>query len=75
MSYSSGFLYEFVRLGNVCKATAIDPVTMLEASVIGLARFTRFTMIVHAKRKLQMLIRKRNQSMRPHPPGRFGLYV
>ncbi|KAF0116379.1 MAG: hypothetical protein FD149_1426 [Rhodospirillaceae bacterium] len=73
MSHSTEFLYEFVRLGNVCKATAIDPVTMLEASIVGPAHFTRFTLAAHAGRKLQMLIRKRNQSRRP--PGRFGLYV
>jgi hypothetical protein len=50
---------EFVILGNSLKATAIDPETGLEASVIGPANAPQSTMAQAARRKLEFLQRKK----------------
>ena len=49
---------EFVILGNTVKATAIDPDTGLEASVIGPAAAPRAAMADAARRKLEFLQKK-----------------
>ncbi|MFO1247684.1 MAG: serine hydroxymethyltransferase [Alphaproteobacteria bacterium] len=46
---------EFVILGNSVKATAIDPETGLEASVVGPANAPQSTMAQAARRKLEFL--------------------
>jgi hypothetical protein len=51
---------EFVILGNTVKATAIDPESGLEASVIGPAGAPRHTMADAARRKLEYLARKKS---------------
>ncbi len=51
---------EFVILGNAVKATAIDPDTGLEASVVGPASAPQNTMAQAARRKLEFLARKKN---------------
>jgi hypothetical protein len=51
---------EFVIQGNVAKATAIDPATGLEASVMGPANAPRATLADAARRKLDYLRRKQN---------------
>ncbi|HWA89634.1 MAG TPA: hypothetical protein VG889_06330 [Rhizomicrobium sp.] len=52
-------LVEYVVHGNAAKATAIDSVTGLEASVTGPAG-ARTALIEAARRKLDMLARKQN---------------
>jgi hypothetical protein len=56
---SSPIYVEFVILGNTVKATAIDSVTGLEASVIGPANAPRAAMADAARRKLEFLAKKR----------------
>jgi hypothetical protein len=49
---------EFVILGNSVKATAIDPDSGLEASVIGPANAPRNAMADAARRKLEYVAKK-----------------
>ncbi len=56
---SSPIYVEFVILGNTVKATAIDSVTGLEASVIGPANAPRAAMADAARRKLEFLAKKK----------------
>ena len=44
---------EFVQMGNTVKATAIDPDTGLEASIVGPANAPRSTLAEAARRKLE----------------------
>jgi hypothetical protein len=50
---------EFVVLGNTVKATAIDPETGEEASVIGPANAPQSVMAENARRKLEYVQRKK----------------
>ena len=50
---------EFVMLGNTVKATAIDPDTALEASIVGPASAPRSTLAEAARRKLEYLQKKK----------------
>jgi hypothetical protein len=50
---------EFVMLGNTVKATAIDPDTGLEASIVGPAGAPRTTLAEAARRKLEFLQKKK----------------
>jgi hypothetical protein len=50
---------EFVMLGNTVKATAIDPDTGLEASIVGPASAVRSTLAEAARRKLEYVQRKK----------------
>ncbi len=54
-----GLYVEFVVMGNTVKATAIDPVSGLEASVAGPANAPRAVMAEAARRKLDYLRRKK----------------
>ena len=49
---------EFVMVGNTVKATAIDPETGLEASIVGPANAARSILAEAARRKLQYLVKK-----------------
>jgi hypothetical protein len=51
---------EFVILGNSIKATAIDPDTGLEASVIGPANAPRGAMAEAARKKLEYVAKKKS---------------
>lgn len=51
-------LVEFVVHGNAAKATAIDPATGIEASVVGPASASRATLAEAARRKLDYLLNK-----------------
>jgi hypothetical protein len=53
-------LVEFVILGNSVKATAIDPGSGLEASVIGPASAPRSAMADAARRKLEYVAKKKS---------------
>jgi len=50
---------EFVILGNSLKATAIDPVSGLEATVVGPANAAQSTMAHAARRKLDFMAAKK----------------
>ena len=50
---------EFVILGNSLKATAIDPESGLEASVIGPANAPRGAMAQAARNKLNFMAKKK----------------
>jgi len=51
---------EFVILGNSVKATAIDPESGLEASVIGPANAPRHAMAEAARNKLNYMAKKKS---------------
>jgi hypothetical protein len=51
---------EFVMLGNSVKATAIDPDTGLEASIVGPANAPRSTLAEAARKKLEYVQRKQS---------------
>ena len=59
MNSRGGIFIEFVIQGNVVKATAIDPDTGLEASVIGPANAPQAAMADAARRKLEYLRKKK----------------
>ncbi len=50
---------EFIQMGNSVKATAIDPDTGLEASIVGPANAPRSTLAEAARRKLEYVQRKK----------------
>ncbi len=50
---------EFIILGNTVKATAIDPDTGVEASVIGPAGAPQSAMAQAARRKLEYVMKKK----------------
>jgi hypothetical protein len=49
---------EFVMIGNTVKATAIDPDSGLEASIVGPASAPRSVLAENARRKLEYLAKK-----------------
>ena len=51
---------EFVQLGNTIKATAIDPGTGVEASIVGPANAPRSTLAEAARRKLEYVQKKKS---------------
>ena len=51
---------EFVMLGNVVKATAIDPDTGVEASIVGPAGAPRAILAENARKKLEYVKAKRS---------------
>ena len=53
------YLIEFVRVGNTVKVSAVDPVTMIEVSMVGPANAGRETLKRHAVRKLEYVIDKK----------------
>jgi hypothetical protein len=57
-SSKSEVLIEFVVQGNVVKATALDPVSGLEASIVGPASGSRDALAQAAVRKLQYVLEK-----------------
>ncbi|MEJ0041549.1 MAG: hypothetical protein WDM81_04805 [Rhizomicrobium sp.] len=50
---------EFVALGNAVKATAIDPATGIEASVMGPSGAPRASLADAATRKLKYVLEKK----------------
>jgi hypothetical protein len=51
---------EFVIHGTVAKATAIDPASGIEASVMGPANAGRAPLAEAARRKLEFLLKKKS---------------
>jgi len=52
-------LFEFVAQGGTIKATAIDPATGIEASILGPASAPRATLSEAARRKLDYVLKRR----------------
>jgi hypothetical protein len=59
MSPGREIFVEFVILGNSVKATAIDPESGLEASVVGPASAPRAAMAEAARKKLDYVAKKK----------------
>jgi len=57
-------LFEFVRVGEIVKVNAIDPVTGIEVSMVGAAKAGADTLKRLATRKLEYVIAKRRQDGR-----------
>jgi len=53
-------LVEFIVQGNVVKATAIDPVTGIEAAIVGPANAGREALMEAARRKLEYVLKKKS---------------
>ena len=51
-------LFEFHRIGNFMKVSAIDPDTGLEVSIVGPANASEITLRANALRKLDAQLRK-----------------
>ena len=60
MSAGREIFVEFVIQGNVAKATAIDPASGIEASIVGPANAPRATLADAARRKLEFLMKKKD---------------
>lgn len=60
MSKAAPIYVEFVVQGNAVKATAIDPATGLEASIVGPASAPQSVLAEAARRKLEFLAKKRS---------------
>jgi hypothetical protein len=60
LSPSREIFVEFIIQGNVVKATAIDPVTGTEASVVGPANAAQAVMAQAARRKLEYVLKKKS---------------
>jgi hypothetical protein len=52
-------IYEFVQIGNSVKVTAMDPATLVEASIVGPATATEMTLKAAALRKLNYVIARK----------------
>ena len=55
-----GILFEFVVQGNAVKATAIDPASGTEASIVGPVTAGRDVLAQAAARKLKYIIEKKS---------------
>jgi hypothetical protein len=51
---------EFVVMGNTVKATAIDPASGVEASIVGPANAPQAVLAENARRKLEYVLKKRS---------------
>jgi hypothetical protein len=56
------YLIEMQRIGNTVKVTAVDPVTGMEASIVGPANAGRHVLSNNAVRKLQYVMNKEKKS-------------
>ncbi|MEO5374245.1 MAG: hypothetical protein H7840_08185 [Alphaproteobacteria bacterium] len=55
-------LFEMVRVGQVVKVTAIHPATGTEATIVGAATLSPYSLKANARRKLRSLIEKKSVS-------------
>ena len=55
----TGVLIEFHRLGNVVKVTAVDPESLLEASIVGDPAMSEASLAHAAIRKLRYVLERR----------------
>ncbi|MHA1572215.1 MAG: DUF6898 family protein [Alphaproteobacteria bacterium] len=68
MTESESYIVEFHQLGQVVKVSAVDPVTMIEVSIVGPANAGEETLRHNAVRKLQYVMKKRRADS-PDGPG------
>lgn len=61
------YLIEFIRIGASVKVSAIDPVTGIEASIIGPAHLSEAELGKNAIRKLRYVLAKENKGPRKSP--------
>jgi hypothetical protein len=61
-------LIEFHRIGNVVKVTAVDPVSLIEVSIVGDPAMGEAGLSRAAVRKLRYVMQKRRGAS-PEPPG------
>ena len=61
------FLIEMHRIGNFVKVTAVDPITGMEASIVGPANAGRQILSRNAVRKLKYVMKK--QAKKPDSGG------
>lgn len=59
--HHSGYLIEFYQVGTSVKVSAIDPRTGLEVNTIASIHTPREVMINNAVRKLEYVLRKRQE--------------
>lgn len=52
-------IFEFYRLGNSVKVSAVDTETMVEVSVVGPATASQETLRINALRKLEFVLARR----------------
>lgn len=64
MSGKDNIFIEFVRQGNAVKVTAIDPVSGLEASIVGPASAPQSILAENARRKLDYVKNKGDYILR-----------
>ena len=63
------YLIEFVRVGKTVKVSAIDPVTMIEVSMVGPANAGPETPKRNAVRKLEYVIEKKRREAEARERG------
>jgi hypothetical protein len=56
-----GVIFEITRIGGSMKMTAIDPVTLVEVSVVGPAHWDESTLRRNAMRKLEAALARRHE--------------
>ncbi|CAA7613274.1 MULTISPECIES: DUF6898 family protein [Magnetospirillum] len=61
MTTSREVLFEFRRVGNAVKVSAVDVETAVEVSIVGDARSTQAQLKAVALRKLQYVLEKQKQ--------------
>jgi hypothetical protein len=59
---NTGCIVEFIAVGKSVKVTAIDPVTLLEVSIIGSTKASRKQLSALAMRKLTYMLKKNKDS-------------
>ncbi len=60
MAGSHQVIFEFIRIGSSVKVTAIDPVTGVEASIVGTPSAGEVTLKNLAMKKLIYVLNKKN---------------
>ena len=58
-------IYEFFRLGNAVKVSAVDTETMTEVSIVGPATATETSLRYAALRKLEFVLARKARSDKP----------
>lgn len=69
---ANGFLIEFIAMGNAVKVSAIDPVSGVEASIIGAASASQHDLMALAAKKLRYVMNKANTPPPPPPAKPSG---
>ncbi len=57
----TGFIVEYIQLGNAIKVTAIDPVSMREVSIVGSPKVSSKELAALAIRKLKYVMEREGE--------------